>query len=301
MKHALAALLLCLPPLAADARTVTIETAAGLAEVPYAPDVVVALDLAAIDTLDALGVDLAGVPAITPPAYLAPAFEGTPTVGTLFEPDLEALAVMAPDLIVAGGRSQARVAALREIAPTIDMTIWGDDIVGQARARLTAYATIFGKQERAGQLLASLDEALAETRAAVEGKGNALIILTNGGKISAYGDDSRFGWLHTALGLPEAHPEIAAETHGESVSFEFIAEVNPDWLIVIDRAAAIGQEGEAAAATLDNPLVAGTTAGRNGQIVHLDSAAIYLAGGGIQSMMILLEQIRSAFAGHAAD
>ncbi len=295
MRIAIATIALCMPPLLAQAQSVTVETAAGPAEVPPGPRTVVALDLAAIDSLDALDVPLAGVPAFTPPAYLADAMAGVPTVGTLFEPDYEALAVMSPDLIVAGGRSQAQVEALSEVAPTIDMTIWGEDMIGQARARVEAYGTLFGAEEKADALLAAFDAALEETRQAVSGKGDALILLTNGGTISAYGDDSRFGWLHTALDLPEAFADITAETHGESVSFEFIAEVDPDWLIVIDRAAAIGQEGEAAAATLDNPLVAGTTAGETGQIVYLDSAAIYLAGGGIQSMTLLLDQLREAF------
>ncbi|WP_298491113.1 siderophore ABC transporter substrate-binding protein [uncultured Maritimibacter sp.] len=295
-KPAHLALALCLFPVAVQAETVTVDTAAGPAEVSVMPDTVVALDLAAIDTLDALGVGLDGVPAIKPPAYLASAIEGVATVGSLFEPDFEALAVMSPDLIIAGGRSQTQVEPLGDIAPTIDMTIWGEDMIGQARSRVTSYGSIFGVEDRAAAQLSDFDAALTETRAAVDGKGDALILLTNGGTMSAYGDDSRFGWLHTALSLPEAFPDISAETHGESVSFEFIAEVDPDWLIVIDRAAAVGQEGEAAAVTLDNPLVAGTTAGETGQVIYLDSAAIYLAGGGVQSMTLLLDQIREAFA-----
>ncbi len=73
--------------------------------------------------------------------------------------------------------------------------------------------------------------------------------------------------------------------------------MNPDWILVIDRGAAIGQDGEAAEATLDNPLVAGTTAGENGRIVYLDSAPLYLAGGGITSLRGTVNQITAAFGG----
>ena len=295
MKTAFVAAFLSFAPIAALCQTVTVETYAGPAEVPQRPEAVVALDLAAIDTLHALGIDIDGVPALVPPAYLSAAMEGASPVGSLFEPDFEALAAMAPDLIVAGGRSQPQIASLSRIAPTIDMTIWGDDLIGQARERVRAYGAIFDRRAEADALLAKLDAALVRAREAIDGKGDALILLSNGGTVSAYGDDSRFGWLHRALDLPEAYPDITAETHGESVSFEFIAETDPDWLIVIDRGAAIGQEGEAAAVTLDNPLVMGTKAGRAGQIVYLDSAATYLAGGGIQSMQILLDQIAQAF------
>ena len=72
------------------------------------------------------------------------------------------------------------------------------------------------------------------------------------------------------------------------------ADVDPDWIFVVDRSAAIGQEAEAAAVTLDNPLVAGTKAGQNGQIVYLDSAPLYLAGGGVQSLNHTLSEIMTA-------
>ncbi|MCZ4262983.1 siderophore ABC transporter substrate-binding protein [Limimaricola sp. G21655-S1] len=277
------------------ASDLTITTAAGEVAVPARPESVVALDLAAIDALDALGVELAGVPEITPPAYLEAAMAGVERVGTLFEPDYEALAVMAPDLIVAGGRSQSMVEPLSAVAPTIDMTIWGEDLVGQAKARVAAYGDIFGKQDAAAELAGALDNKLTAVQGTVTDKGDALILLTNGGKVSAYGADSRFGWLHAALELPEAYPDLDAETHGEAVSFEFIAEVDPDWIIVIDRGAAIGQDGEAAQATLDNPLVAGTKAAQNDQILYLDSAPLYLAGGGIQSLMGTLGEIEAGF------
>lgn len=289
-----AALALVALPAFAFAQTVEVETAAGPATVPLAPETVVALDLAAIDALSALGVDVDGVPDFNPPAYLAGAMADGEKVGTLFEPDFEALAVMAPDLIIAGGRSQTQIKPLSAIAPTIDMTISGLDMLGQAEARVTAYGTIFGIEDKAEALNAALEAKIAEGRAAVADRGNALILLTNGGKVSAYGDDSRFGWLHTALGWPEAFPEIKAETHGEAVSFEFIADVNPDWIIVVDRGAAVGQEGEAAAVTLDNPLVAGTTAGKAGQIIYLDSARLYLSGGGIASMMGTVDEVIAA-------
>lgn len=296
MKAYLCALVLALPTVL-NAQTVQVETAAGQVGVGAEPSKVVALDFAALDTLGALGVPVAGRPDFVPPHYLADMLAGVPAVGTLFEPDFEALAVMAPDLIFAGGRSQTQVPALARLAPTLDMTIDGSDMIAQARSRIDAYGAIFRRETEARALKGRLDKALADTGAAVSGKGDALILLTNGGKISAYGAQSRFGWLHGALGLPEAVPDLKAGNHGEAVSFEFVARADPDWLLVVDRGAAVGQQGEAAAATLDNPLIAGTTAGRESQIVYLDAAALYLAGGGFQSMMRTLGQLRDAFAG----
>lgn len=285
---------------AAQAGTVPVQTATGEVQAPHAPTTVVALDFAALDTLTALDVPLAGRPDFPPPAYLAPALAAVPTFGTLFEPDFEALAALAPDLIVAGGRSQTQVPALRRIAPTLDMTVQGVDVVAEAKARLASYGAIFDRAAQADALTDDLDAAIARTRAAVRDRGDGLILMVSGTTISAFGPGSRFGWLHDQLELPPAAPDLGAASHGEPVSFEFVARTDPDWLLVIDRGAAIGQGGAAAAAVLDNPLIAGKTAGRTGQIVHLDGAALYLADGGIQSLLRTLAQLREAFGGRGA-
>ena len=283
---------LAVPALAGD---VTVETATGPAPVPSHPETIAVFDIAAVDTLVALGQEIDGLPDKVFLDHLKPAAESAEVVGTLFEPDYEALAVMQPDLIVAGGRSSAQVENLAQIAPTIDMTIWGDDLLEQVGARIAAYGTIFGVEDRAARLTETLEARLQEARAAVDGKGSALILLTNGGKISAYGAGGRFGWLHSALDLPEAAENVEAETHGEAVSFEFVADIDPEWILVIDRGAAIGAEGEAAAATLDNPLIARTSAAQDGHIVHLDAASLYIASGGAGAVMQVLDEVIAAF------
>lgn len=277
------------------AQEVSINSYAGEVTVAANPQTIAVLDIAAIDTLDALGVPIAGVPAPFYVGYLDHLAADATVVGSLFEPDFEGLAILNPDLIVAGGRSSTQVEPLSEIAPTVDMTIWDDGHVAQVLSRLDSFAALTGKEAEAAALTESFNARMADAQAAVDGKGNALVVMTNGGKVSAYGTGSRFGWLHNALNLPEAVEGVDEETHGEAISFEFIADANPDWLIVIDRSAAIGQEGEAAATTLDNPLVAGTTAWSQGQVIYLNSANVYIAGGGYQAMMDTFETLIAGF------
>ncbi|MFV1754221.1 siderophore ABC transporter substrate-binding protein [Phaeobacter sp. JH18-37] len=285
--------------------TPLLDTARGAQAVPSQPQALVVLDVAAADTLAALDVPMAGLPSRLYVDYLnAEQAQATP-VGTLFEPDFEAIALLGPDLIIAGGRSSAQVDALSEIAPTVDMTIWGADHVDIALSRLRSYGALMGRSAQAATLEAAFLAKLESTRAAVADRGRALIVMTNGPKVTTYGRESRFGWIHNALNLPEAVVEqpaaAAAEAaeaapHGEAISFGYIAEANPDWLIVVDRASAIGQDNQAAAATLDNPLVTGTEAWKKGQVIYLNSASIYIAGGGIQSMTATLEDILAGFA-----
>ncbi|MDQ6433879.1 siderophore ABC transporter substrate-binding protein [Mesorhizobium sp. LHD-90] len=279
----------------AGAMAAEIDTARGKVTVDTPPRRLAVFDIAAIDTLDSLGVKIAGVPEKLYVPELDRLKEGAEAVGTIFDPDLEALSALAPDLIIVGGRSSPQLEAAARVAPTIDMTIQGDDLIAEAKARLAAYGALAGKETEAARLADELDAAVARTRAAAEGKGKALILMTSGPKVTAYGEDSRFGWVHEALDIPPAVTDVEAATHGEAVSFEFIRDANPDWLIVVDRAAAIGSGEANAKATLDNELVAETTAWKNGDVVYLPAADFYIAAGGIGATTRVLETLRAAF------
>lgn len=164
----------------------TVETARGPAEVPLNPQSVIVYDVTAIDTLDALGIVPAGVIDRLFIGYLDDVAGTAEVVGTIFEPDFEAVNAIQPDLIVIGGRSSEQLDALLQLASTIDMTIPGDDLVGAALARLDAYGAIFGKDAEADALAADFDARLDKAKQAVAGKGTGLIVMTNGPKVSAY-------------------------------------------------------------------------------------------------------------------
>ncbi|MGJ7038722.1 iron complex transport system substrate-binding protein [Shinella sp. BE166] len=273
-----------------------VGTAAGPKTVKTPVETVAVFDIAAVDTLDKLGIKPAGLPSNLYLQELSHLKDGATVVGDIFEPDLEALSALAPDLIILGGRSSTKVDATTQVAPTIDMTMDGDDLLEQARERLSTYGRLFGKETEAEAAVKELNAAVEKARAAVAGKGKALIVMTNGPKITAYGPGSRFGWLHRSLDLPAAISDVQAATHGEAVSFEFIREANPDWLIVLDRAAAIGSNDQNAKITLDNELVAQTVAWQKGQVVYLPSGDFYIAAGGAQAMMRVYAAISEAFA-----
>jgi iron complex transport system substrate-binding protein len=281
-------------PVAAQA--VDMHTARGIVDVPASPARIAVFDIAALDTLDSLGIQPAGIPEKLYLEQLEHLKSEAEVVGDIFEPDLEALNALQPDLIILGGRSSTKVDATTQLAPTIDMTMDGDDLIEQAKARLSDYGLLFGREDDARRIAAEFDREIEAARTAVAGKGSALIVMTNGSKVTAYGAGSRFGWVHTALDLPTAVAEMQAATHGEAISFEFIHKANPEWLIVVDRASAIGSGEQNARATLDNELVAGTTAWKKGQVVYLPAADFYIAAGGIQATRRVMATLRDAFA-----
>lgn len=279
--------------------TVQVKHASGTTAVPVNPKKVVVLDATTLDNLSALDVQVAGVPTMSTTAKPLPRqlarYNSAQKVGTLFEPDYEKIFGLKPDLIIVGGRSQAKYAQLAKIAPTIDMTVDRTRLLDSAKANVTTLGNLFGKQTRARELTTKLDSSIATLKTQAANAGTGLIVLTTGGKMSAYGPGSRFGILHDSFGIKPAVGKLDTSNHGQAISFEFIQKTNPDWLFVIDRDAAIGREGAAAAKFLDNELVRQSTAWKNKQVVYLDGFNWYTLGGaGITAMQENVDQLSKA-------
>ncbi|MBK0021841.1 siderophore ABC transporter substrate-binding protein [Brucella pseudogrignonensis] len=281
----------------ANAADVAVKHAQGETTVATNPEKVVVFDFATLDNLDRLGVKIIGVPgSIAFPEYLKK-YDGADytKVGTLFEPDYEAVNAAEPDLIIVGGRSAAKYGELAKIAPTIDLTVPAKEFISGTEANIEKLGQIFGKETEAKAEVDKLNSELAALKEKTKGKGKGLMILTSGGKISAYGPGSRFGVLHDSFGFEPAAPDLSVGNHGQPVSSEFILETNPDWLFVLDRDAAIGREGTSAKQLLDNELVRQTNAWKNDQVVYLNAQNWYLVGGGLGALHNTIQQLSAAF------
>ncbi|MCZ2159073.1 siderophore ABC transporter substrate-binding protein [Bartonella sp. 220] len=276
---------------------ITINHVSGTTSVPISPKKVVVFDLATLDNMNHLGIKaVAGVPEGKKPVYLQQ-FDGAEyeKIGSLFEPDYEKIATLKPDLIIISSRTQAKYKDLSKIAPTIDLTVGNENSLEDIKRNVSILGKVFGKEKEAEKEIAKLNENLAEVRKETQGKGTALILMTSGGKISALGPKSRFDIFHSAFGIAPATDKLTVQKHGQLISPEFILETNPDWLLVIDRDAAIGREGQSAAQLLDNELVQRTKAGKQNQIIYLDSWSWYRASGGLTGLNEAAQQINEAF------
>ncbi|EIM27485.1 ABC-type enterochelin transport system, periplasmic component [Microvirga lotononidis] len=281
----------------AQAQDLTIQHAKGETTLSRKPPKVLAFDMASLDTLNALGVEVAGVPTARFPEYLAKyTSDRYEKIGTLFEPDYEAVNAAEPDLIIVGGRSSAKYADLAKIAPTIDLTVDPKDFMSSVKRNVRVLGKIFDKEPEAETQLAKLETSIADLRQDAAKAGKGLLVLTTGGKMSAYGPGSRFGILHGEFGIVPVVEGLATTNHGQAVSAEFILKTDPDWLFVIDRDAVVGREGGAAKNVLDNELVAQTTAWKQKQVVYLDPVNWYLVGGGLTALQASVDQIAKAVA-----
>lgn len=261
------------------------------------PSKVLVQDWAAFDNLVALGVPVAGVPSSNAPGYLQADIPGDALpLGSLFEPDFETIAAAEADVYVIGARSARVYDTAKDIVPTIDLSVNNASIIEGVEHNISLLGDIFDRKEKADELNAALSAKVAAVKAAAEGKGTALVLVTNAGKLGVYGPDSRISWIYNEIGMPSALPKVQDGDHGgDSVSFEFLLEANPDWVFVVDRDAGVGESSGAAQAVLDNELFNQTNAAKAGHVVYLDPQAAYITMNGYQGVMTMLDEVLDGF------
>lgn len=277
-----------------EPETMTVTHELGETVVEKNPKKVVVFDYGALETLDVLGVEIAGVPQASLPPHLEKyADEKYENIGTLKEPDFEAIAGIDPDLIVISGRQLEAYEELSKIGSTIYVAVDSANYMESFIANVKLLGEIFDKAVQAEKELDNIDQVIDNIKAVTPEGEKALVILTTGGKVSAYGSGSRFGILHDVFGVQPADENIEASTHGMSVSFEYIMEQDPDYLFVVDRDAVVGGD-QSAKEVIENELVKNTKAYQNGNIVYLDPGYWYLSGGGLTSVVEMAKQVEEA-------
>ncbi|QJD83131.1 siderophore ABC transporter substrate-binding protein [Cohnella herbarum] len=275
---------------------VTITHPLGTATVKTNPEKVVVFDFGTLDTLNKLGVEVAALPKASIPSNLSQFGDAKyEDAGTLFEPDFEKLNKLKPDVIFISGRTAEAYEELNKIAPTIQMSIDYSKYAESFAANAETIGKIFNKEAEVAAELAAFNASVEELKGKASTAGKALIVLTSGGKISAYGKGSRFGSIHDTYGFVPVDESIKPDTHGDKISNEYIAEKNPDILFVVDRDAVVSGEGTVPAKeVIENDLVKKTNAFKNGKIIYLDANYWYLSGGGLQTELEMVKEAAQA-------
>ena len=277
----------------------TIEHAQGQTQVQKQPKTVAVLDWSSLDTMAALGVQAQGIPssAVVPPMLSEYADSRFIKVGTLFEPDFEALKNLKPDLIILGRRGAGTYNEVMKYGPTIDLTPNPSDMLGSVIRNTEILGEIFDRQAQASALTTQLKTSVEALQQQSKDQGTGITLLTSGGKMSAFGLDTRFGMIHDVFGVTPAVADLKVGRHGQSVSYEFLLEANPDWIFVMDRDAAINREGITSQKMMDNELIQATNAGSKKQIVYLEPVSWYLLdNSGLRVMQNSVDHLLSIFA-----
>ena len=292
-------LAMTLPFAAAHAAdTIKVQDNTGEVQMPVKPKTVLVYDFGALDIIQTLGGHVTGNPTQALPPSLKQFADSSKyaNIGTLFEPDYEKVKALKPDLIIAGNRSLPKVDELKKFAPVLDITIDNQNQMAHVYRNIRAISAIYGMPEKGEQEIQAIEAGIADVKAKAANKGGALFLMTNGGKLSAYGPGSRFDMLYSVFGVNPSKEKIEVSKHGQAVSFEYLLKANPDYLLVLDRDAAIGNEGQSAKKLLDNKLVHATKAWRNDKVVYLNAANWYtMSNSSPTALKENLKQLADAF------
>ena len=269
-------------------------------EVPYDPERIAILDMACLDILDSLGVGGRVVgSASTSLDYLQDYVtdQNIENLGTIKEADMEAVMACEPDVIFIGGRLSSSYDALSEIAPVVYLSTDTEiGVVESVRKNASTIAAIFGLEDQVDELMADFDERIETLAAFAEGK-TAIVGMCTSGSFNVLGNDGRCSMIGREIGFENVGVDANADTstHGNEASFEYVVEKNPDYIFVMDRDAAIGTDGaQLAQDIMENELVQGTDAYKNGQLVYLEHPAVwYTAEGGVQALDLMLQDLET--------
>ena len=259
-----------------------VEDNNGTHTVPTPPASVVATDNRTFETLADWGVTLtAAARTLMPSTNPLKDDDSIIDLGNHREPDLEAVVAAEPTLILNGQRfadyhddfvKLAPEAVILELDPRD-----GEPFADELKRQVDVLGTIFGKEEEAAKLGTDLDAAMERIVAAYDGTFTVMAVTTSGGEIGfiAPGQGRTLGWAFEALGLvPALEVQGASDDHqGDDISVEAIAEANPDWILVMDRDAAISADdpeftpaNEVLAAS---EALAGVTAVTEGNVLYM--------------------------------
>ena len=291
---------------AAKPETVTIKSLNGNKEetdleVPYDAQRIAVMDMAALDILDSLGLgDRVVGSSSTSLDYLQDYVtnESVSNLGTIKEADMEAVMACEPDVIFIGGRLSSSYDALSEIAPVVFLSTDTEiGVVESVRKNASTIASMFGVEDQVDSLMSGFDTRI-EALAAFAADKTAIVGMCTSGSFNVLGNDGRCSIIGVEVGFENigVDAEIDTSTHGNEASFEFIVEKAPNYIFVMDRDAAIGTDGaQLAQEIMENELVMGTDAYKNGNIVYLEHPSVwYTAEGGIHALDLMLSDLESA-------
>ena len=268
-------------------KTVEITDAHGTIDVPVNPEKVVALDNRTFETLSDWGIDLVAAPIGLIPADLPYKNDkDIVDVGMHNEPNLEAIAGVDPDVVIVGQRFADYYEDIKKLVPeaaVINLDIElpedagtpGEILVEGFETTTRSLGQIFEKETEADELIASFEASIDSVKEAYDSEDKVMSVIVSGGDIgfSAPNTGRVFGPMYDIFDWTPAL-EVAKTTgdhQGDEVSVEAIAESDPDWLLVLDRDAAISSMEDAvpAADVIDNaPALQKTKAVTDEKIVY---------------------------------
>lgn len=278
-------------------KTIAVKHELGKTEVPVSPKKVLVFDMGTLETLNDLGIPIAGIPKDFVPAHLKK-YKANPNVqdvGSILQPNLEKVSAMNPDLVIISSLHANDYEQLSKIAATVSLGVVSDHYKSSVIQNLNTIGEIFDIKEKANQKVAEVEHEIGEAAKVIASSPKKIMVLLyNAGSFSSFGSKSRYSFVFSDLKAKPAGDNKASDIHGTVVSSEYISHVNPDILYVIDRNL-IMEGHKLNKSEIENALVQKTNAFKNKRIYYLDPNIWYLSGGGTYSIQHMITDVLQGY------
>jgi iron complex transport system substrate-binding protein len=273
----------------APGATRTIKHAMGETQVPEKPQRIVVLDTDKLDSMSSLGITPIGAATAEAnakmPGYLGNTLASVKSVGTLQEPDLDAIRELKPDLILGSKfRQEKFYDELSTIAPTVFTELvgitWKDNFLLDADA--------VGKKAEAQALLDKYTQRAANLKRTSQ---KVSIVRFRPDEIRVYGPDSFSGIVLKDSGVPRPERQLLADKKDkrfDKVSPERVQEVDGDVIFV----SAFGEKAaQRQAEVTAGPLWMKLSAVAAGKVFVVDDE-IWMTGIGVTAANKILDDLQ---------
>lgn len=156
--------------------------------------------------------------------------KNVPSVGSMKEPNIEKIAQLNPDLIIASTHFQKETLKKLEELKINTVVFYGEENFEGAYETIRNIGKILGAQEKAEQTVSEMDKKVKDVMERVKGKGQpSVYYVVSYGKYGDYtaGKDTFIGQMIEMAGGKNA----ADDAQGWKYSVEKLVEKNPDMLI----------------------------------------------------------------------
>lgn len=170
-----------------------------------------------------------------------------------------------------------------------------DNYIASIKNNTKNIGKIFEKQKEAKKLVTQLDDKVAETKKRI-GDESVLFLNVDDKGLKTYGSTGRFGgFLNQDLGIKHADKQMKANSSGILISNEYLNEINPDKLFVIDRTKKANGQSKTIPQSLQNDVIKNSKAIKNDDVTLFEANSWFFGEGGIGLTIDQLNQIQNAY------
>jgi iron complex transport system substrate-binding protein len=270
----------------------TVRHAMGETRVERAPVRVVTLDTGELDTAVELGMKPVGTVdygADGLPAYFDPReIEGVEVVGTIQQPNLEAIARLRPDIILSSKlRHEALYGQLSQIAPTI----FAERVGVTWKQNFDLFAQALGREKEAERTRSRYAQQLAElNRALPLPRPSLSVVRVMPANVRLYQRANFLGVLLTDLGFPRPESQNVDDFAAE-VGLEQLEQADADVIVV---AVFDALKNTNADAVLSSPVWKQLSGVQGGKVHRVDDQT-WVGGIGYHAAFAVIDQIERLF------